>query len=140
MGLPVILPMSNGAVLRARFFRSHGVTLESPMRSRSGLRDEDGVAVFAMPKERVSMDAWGSSCLLWVEGDAEETLNHCKLAVQQGLAEGFLLDRDQAPMGRQALLALRVVRIGGEFWARWGNSVRAEAARQKSSSRGARSR
>lgn len=145
MALSLILPMTNGAVLRARFFESHGVTLESQVRSRSGVRDEDGVVVFAMPLERVSMNAWGCSCLLWAEGAspddavAGETLNHCKLAVQQGLAEGFLLDRHQAPMGRQALLALRVAKVGREYWARWGSSVRSQASRTKTPSRRARS-
>ena len=53
MGLSLILPMVNRAVLRARFFQSHGVTLESHARSRSGVREDDGMVVFAMPVERV---------------------------------------------------------------------------------------
>ena len=36
MGLSVIL--SNRALSRARFFQSHGVTVESHARSRSGVR------------------------------------------------------------------------------------------------------
>ena len=52
MGLSLILPMANRAVLRARFFQWHGVTLESNARSRSGVREEDGMVVFAMLVER----------------------------------------------------------------------------------------
>lgn len=133
MSLSLVVPMKNGAVLRARFFHSHGVALESESRSKSGVREEDGIVVFAMACERVSVDAWGCSCLLWTSSNREshdalclETLRHCKLAVQQGVAEGFLLDRNQAPVEGPELLALRVVKIGTEFWARWGTSARAQ--------------
>ncbi len=146
MGLSLIIPMKNGAVLRARFFQSHGVTLESQSRSRSGVREEDGMVVFAMPAARVSMDPWGCSCLLWAGSNRSlddvvsvETLRHCRLAVGHGVAEGFLLDRDQAPIERQELLGLRVVKVGTEYWARWGNAARAEPSPTRASSRGARS-
>lgn len=147
MGLSVVIPMKSGAALRARFFHSHGVTIESQARSRSGVREEDGMVVFAMPAERVSMDAWGCSCLLWAgskqsghEALSVETLRHCRLAQQHGVAEGFLLDRDQAPMERQDLLGLRVVKVGTEYWARWGNVARAAHSGARAPWRGARSR
>ena len=146
MSLSLIVPMKNGAALRARFFHSHGVALESMSRSRSGVREEDGIVVFAMPSERVSVDAWGCSCLLWpgsnrLPDDALslETLRHCRLALQQGLAEGFLLGRDQAPIEGPELLAVRVVKIGTEFWARWGTAVRAQRSEAGASGRRARS-
>jgi len=146
MGLSLIVPMKNGAVLRARFFHSHGVTLESESRSRSGVREEDGVVVFAMPAERVSVDAWGCSCLLWAGSSrllddalSVETLRHCRLAVRHGVAEGFLIGRDQPPIERQQLLGLLVVRISTEYWARWGNVARAESSTPRASRRGARS-
>lgn len=133
MALSLILPMANRAVLRARFFQSHGVTIESHARSTSGVREEDGMVVFAMPVERVKMDAWGCSCLLWTGRDrllddaiSVETLRHCRLAVRHGVAEGFLLGRALAPMECQDLLALRVLKIGREYWAKWGHAVRAE--------------
>ena len=145
MGLSLILPMANRAVSRARFFRSHGVTLECQARSRSGVREEDGMVVFAMPVERVRMNAWGCSCLLWTGFDrllddaiSVETLGHCQLAVQQGVAEGFLLRSDHAPMELEALLELRVVKIGREYWAKWGHAVRAELARAAVCNDGAR--
>lgn len=54
MGLSLILPMANRAVLRARFFQWHGVTLESHARSSSGgVREADGVVVvFAHDRAR----------------------------------------------------------------------------------------
>ena len=146
MGLSVILPLTNGAVLRARFFRLHGVILQSQSRSRSGVRDEDGMVVFAMPTERVSVDAWGCSCLLWAGANrllhdalSVDTLRHCRLAVQHGVAEGFLVDRDQAPLEPQELVGVRVVKVGAEYWARWGNAARAERSPTRTSYRGARS-
>ena len=146
MGLSVILPLTNGAVLRARFFHLHGVMLQSQSRSRSGVRDEDGMVVFAMSTARVSVDAWGCSCLLWAGSNrllhdalSVETLRHCRLAIQHGVAEGFLVDRDQAPIEPQELVAVRVVKVGAEYWARWGNAARAERSRTRTSSRGARS-
>jgi hypothetical protein len=145
MGLSVILPMANRAVLRARFFQSHRVTIEFHARSRSGVREEDGMVVFAMPTERVKVDGWGCSCVLWAGCDrllddaiSRETLRHCRLALQHGVAEGFLLGKDHAPMQGQELLALRVVKIGREYWARWGYAVRAEAARVTVCAEGAR--
>ena len=138
--------MTNGAALRTRFFRSHGVTLASQSRSTSGVREDDGMVVFAMPVERVRLDAWGCSCLLWARGNrllddalSVETLRHCRLAVRHGLAEGFLLDTHQAPIERQDLLGLRVVNAGAEYWARWGNAARAESFRRTSACHGARS-
>lgn len=146
MGLSLILPMTNGAVLRARFFHSHGVTLASQFRSRSGVREEDRMVIFAMPIGRVRVDAWGCSCLLWAsckrsldDALSGETLRHCRLAVQHGVAEGFLLDTDQAPIERQELFGLRVAKVGTEYWARWGNAARAEPSRTRAPRRGARS-
>lgn len=145
MTLSVVLPSSHGVVLRARFFRSHGVALESPSRSSSGVREEDGMVMFAMPVKRVRVDAWGCSCLLWAPRNrfvhdalTLEVLRHCKLAAQHGAAEGFLLGEDQAPVEGQELLALRVVKVDAEYWARWGSAVRAEHSRRRASSRGER--
>ena len=147
MHLSVVHPLQNGAVLRAQFFRLHGVTLASPSRSTSGLRQEDGMVVFAMCTDRVSIDPWGCSCLLWAgssrlpsDAVSVEMLRHCRLAVQHGVAEGFLVDTHHAPIEPQELLALRVVRVRTEYWARWGNAARAERSGAKASLRGARSR
>ena len=135
MASPEVLPMLNGALLRAEFFQSHGVALDSPARSQSGVRGDDGMVVFALPVARVRVDAWGCSCLLWaykddrVDESVIERVRHCRLALRQGGAEGFLLGRDHAPLERRELLALRVVKVRREYWAKWGGVTRAELAR-----------
>jgi hypothetical protein len=58
-----------------------------------------------------------------------ETLRHCRLAMRHGVAEGFLLGTNDAPVERHQLLALRVMRAGEEYWAKWGCVTRAELAR-----------
>ena len=136
MGFAQILTLPNSARSRARFFQSHGVELESAVRSRSGVRHEDGRVVFALSVARVRVDASGCSCLLWTitdhSGDytsSAETLRHCRLAARHGVAEGFLLGKDNAPVERLALFALLVVKRGEEYWARWGHAARAEIGR-----------
>jgi len=102
--------------------------------AHSRVRDDDGVVVFAMPAARVRVDDWGCSCPLWVPGTREarvvaasdlERLRHCRMALRQGMAEGFVLDAGELPGGQQAILALRVIKLGQEYWARWGCAARA---------------
>ena len=132
-----VLSMCRGAVSIARAFEWRGVTLKFPALSRSGVRSEDGMVVFAMPKARVRVNDWGCSCLLWVPSDADagrktdfesglERLQHCRLAIRHGVAEGFLLDGDVAPATESEALALHVVKAGGEYWATWGAVARAQ--------------
>ena len=96
-----VLPM----LTRARAFSSRGVLLSLRGRSRSGVRDDDGMVVFAMPAAAVRIDERGCLCPLWLPADhagedeqdrelSEELLEHCRLAVHHGLAEGFLLYGD----------------------------------------------
>ena len=105
----------------------------------SGVRDEDGVVVFAMPAAEVHADPWGFSCLLWRPASRDtERLRHCRLAVRNGMAEGFLLYGDAAQAREGEMLSLRVLRLGKEYWAKWGSVARAMMARQCSSGAGAR--
>ena len=132
-----ILPMWNGALARASAFQSQGVTLTFPARSRSGVRDADGMVVFAIAAALVRQEHWGFSCLLWApapraaataldEAIHAETLDHCRLAMRHGVAEGFLVyDAEPAPHGVDAV-ALRVVKAGKEYWAKWGFAPRAQ--------------
>lgn len=135
-----VLPMRSGAFLTARAFEWRGVTLSYPARSRSGLRDADGVVVFAMPRCRVRVNDWGCSCLLWLPSDTghgeelagaigRERLRHCRLAVRLGMAEGFLLDAHGVPAAPTEVLSLRVMRAGAEYWATWGGVARASGRR-----------
>lgn len=124
-----VLPMWNSALSRARAFEWHGVTLEFPARSRSGMRDCDGVVVFALPAAQVRLDDGGCSCLLWARHGAaqsldravrQETLQHCRLALIHGMAEGFLVNGDEVRSGREELVSLRVIKAGEDYWAKWG--------------------
>jgi len=102
--------------------------------AHSRVRDDDGVVVFAMPAARVRVDDWGCSCPLWVPGRREarvvaasdlERLRHCRMALRQGMAEGFVLDAGEVPAGQREILSLRVIKTGQEYWARWGCAARA---------------
>jgi hypothetical protein len=133
-----ILPM----LTRARAFYSQGVLLSLPARSRSGVRNDDGMVVFAMAAMAVHVDEWGCTCPLWLPAHSaeeegvdrdravsEELLEHCRIAMRQGLAEGFLLYGDAALARASEVLALRVVKAGKEYWAKWGAVARAEPPR-----------
>lgn len=118
---------------RAQAFDAQGVSLKFPNRSWSGVRFEDGVVVLAMHEDHVLSDEDGYSCLLWTPSgedtvwmDApskQERLEHCRLAVQQGHADGLLVRGEMAQVEPDELLTLRVEKRGGEYWARWGCSA-----------------
>lgn len=106
---------------------------------RSGVRDEDGVVVFAMPAAGVHADPWGFSCLLWRPASSDaQRLRHCRLAVRNGMAEGFLLYGDAARAREGEMLSLRVLKLGKEYWAKWGAMARAVMPRRFASAAGAR--
>ena len=139
-----VFSMSDAGLSRARAFRCHGVALKFPARSRSGVRSDDGMVVFAMPAAAVRMDIWGCMCPLWLPADraseseasraiSEEVLEHCRLAVRHAMAEGFVLDPDATLPHGPELLALRVVKAGEEYWAKWGCAARAELPRRRAS-------
>jgi hypothetical protein len=135
--------MLNDALSRAHAFRSRGVTLKFPEQSLSGVRDEDGMVVFALAAPYVRMDAWGFSCLLWTRAEARkqsasdiiagsdlERLGHCRLALRHGIAEGFVVYGDATSKCRDDVIALRVVKAGEEYWAKWGWAARADCPRR----------
>lgn len=144
-----ILPMWNTALSRAHAFESQGVTLTFPARSRSGVRDSDGMVVFAIAAAQVRHEHWGFRCVLWAPAPRAaavavdlashaETLEHCRLAMRQGVAEGFLVyDVEPATHGID-LVALRVVKAGREYWAKWGFAPRAQLTGQHASARSVR--
>lgn len=131
-----VLQLCNGAAARARSFERYGVIVKFPALSRSGVREHDGMVVFAISAAEVRTDDWGCSSPLWrpLSRD-EEVLEHCRLAVRRGMAEGFLIYADHASQGGEGMLSLRVVKAGAEYWARWGHGAR--AVLQRSSSTGA---
>jgi hypothetical protein len=102
--------------------------------AHSRVREDDGVVVFALPAARVRVDDWGCSCPLWVPGahtanvvaEADlQRLRHCRVALRQGMAEGFVLQAGEQPGGQPEILSLRVIKTGQEYWARWGCGARA---------------
>jgi hypothetical protein len=101
------------------------------------------MVVFARPARAVRIDECGCLCPLWLPAERageegvdrairEEMLEHCRLAVHHGLAEGFLLYGD-ASLARRASErhALRVVKTGTEYWAKWGAAALAEPPRRQ---------
>lgn len=121
-----IFQLCNGAAARARAFERYGVTVTYPALSRSGMREHDGMVVFAIEAAEVRTDDWGCSSVLWrpLSRD-DEALQHCRLAVRRGSAEGFLVYSDGISKECEGMLALRVVKSGAEYWARWGRGARA---------------
>ena len=135
-----ILPRRNPArrLSREHAFEVQGVALKYPARSWSGVRFEDGMVVFAMREADVQVHDDGYSCLLWtpvIEGATEwvdrpseqERLEHCRLAVLHGGAEGLLVCGEAAQVDSDAVLALRVAKRDGEYWASWGFTVRRQS-------------
>ena len=144
-----ILSLRNAEASRARAFHQRGVILTFPARSRSGLRSDDGVVVFAMVAAQVRSDDWGFSCLLWAPAaraarapldvpSHAERLAHCRLALRDGMAEGFLIYGEEAAAPADEALALRVVKAGSEYWAKWGAATRAMAPARSACAAGVR--
>lgn len=123
--------MSERRLPRANAFAARGVTLRYPDRSWSGVSARDGAVVLAMRTVDVHVDDNGSSCLLWarlmdwVHGPSkQERLEHCRLAMLRGTAEGLLDYGEAAGVNPDEAVSLRVIRIGGEYWAKWGSATR----------------
>jgi hypothetical protein len=118
----------------ANAFKAQGVQLKYPSRSRSGIRWEDGVVVIAIDEADVRASADRFRCLLWSpvsESSAagqdrpilRERREHARLAARHGSADGLLVRRGGL-VDANAVLALRVERRRGEYWATWGSGAR----------------
>lgn len=134
---------SHRLVTRTKAFEMHGVTLRSRVWSRSGVRPSDGAVVLAVWAEEIQKSEDSSSYLLWAPNVAgsrpwsdkpggKERLEHCRLALERGEAEGLLvygkrlegsLPEDKAAsvdgMDPERVLSLRIERRGEEYWALW---------------------
>jgi len=137
-----ITPRQNPArrLSRVDAFEAQGVTLRYPARSWSGVRLEDGVVVLALRECDVEGHDEGFSCLLWaplIEGGTpwvdrpsrHERLEHCRLALVHGGADGLLVCGDAALVEPDAMLALRVEKRRDEYWATWGFAARTQTPR-----------
>jgi hypothetical protein len=130
---------------RYRAFEMRGVTLKYPAHSWGGVRADDGAVILALWAGDIFSDSEGSRCLLWTPyGDSargsmddasrQERLEHCRLAVLHGGAEGLLVCGDTAAVDPQIVLALRVVKRGADYWAKWGSATRTIGSRAAESS------
>jgi hypothetical protein len=123
-------------VSRVQAFAEQGVSLRFPARSWSGVRAEDGAVVIALREGEVENALDGFRCLLWapvIEGATEridrpaklERLQHCRLALLKGGAEGLLVGGPRGDVNADSVLTLRVELRTGEYWAFWGFVARA---------------
>ena len=124
-GLP-----SHGLVTRTKAFELHGVSPRNRTWSRGGVRT-DGAVVLTLRVDEVQPAGVGKACLLWgpnVGGarpwsdspGGQERLEHCRMALERGAAEGLLIygaktDRVDA----QTVLKLQVEKRDDEYWATW---------------------
>jgi hypothetical protein len=124
-GLP-----AHGLVTRTKAFEMHGVSPRNRTWSRGGVRT-DGAVVLTLRVDEVQPAAVGKACLLWgpnVAGSrpwsdspgGQERLEHCRMALERGAAEGLLIygaktDRVDA----QTVLKLQVEKRDDEYWATW---------------------
>jgi hypothetical protein len=141
-------------VSRGKAFEKRGVVLQSRTWSRGGVRQEDGVVVLAIPFEEVQKSEGGHSHLLWapnVKGSHPwadkpgglERLEHCRVALERGSAEGILVyakNPDAGPGEKPAVadgvdadnvLNLKIEKRGEEYWATWADIRRATVTNMK---------
>src|SRR4051812_19886481 len=129
---------------RGRAFEARGVWLTDARTSWSGSRKSDGTVVMAIWAQSVQSRDGGCSCLLWapnVDGArpwsdtpaGKERLEHCKLALGGGRAEGLLVhgesldgrlpeDRARTVLGvdPDTVIRFKIEKRGNEYWAAWG--------------------
>jgi len=129
-------------VSRNKAFELRGISPASRIWSRGGIR-ADGAVILAVRAEEVQKANGASSYLLWapnVEASrpwsdslgGKERLEHCRIALERGAAEGLLTYSKRAAAGAppkdngtsppdlidaDTVLELRVEKRGEEYWA-----------------------
>jgi hypothetical protein len=126
--------MTHQRLPRATAFEARGVILKDRAYSWSGVSAHDGNVVLAMRSVDIHIGDHGSSCLLWapalewVGGSSKrERLEHCELAMLRGTAEGLFDYGERAGIDPAESVSLRVIRLCGEYWAKWGSAARLSA-------------
>ncbi|HEV3011069.1 MAG TPA: hypothetical protein VGX52_18750 [Burkholderiales bacterium] len=138
-------PKRRRLVSRNKAFETRGVTLRDARTSWSGVRKSDGAVVISLWADAIQSAGGGCSYLLWApnvggsrpwsDGAAgKERLEHCKLVLDGGRAEGVLvygeplegfLPEDKARsvhgVDPEIVLHLTIERRGDEYWAVWGS-------------------
>jgi hypothetical protein len=119
-----------GLVTRAKAFAMHGVSPRNRVWSRGGVRT-DGAVVMTMRVDDVQRASAAHACLLWgpnVGGSrpwsdspgGQERLEHCRMALERGDAEGLLVYGDKSErVDAQTVLKLQVEKRDDEYWATW---------------------
>jgi hypothetical protein len=125
-------------VSRSKAFAMRGVAARSRIWSRGGLRS-DGAVVLTVRADEVHKVDGADSYLLWAPNveDArpwsdtpggKERLEHCRIALERGAAEGLLIHGKRTPgapggdsgadgVDAETVLTLRVDKRGEEYWA-----------------------
>jgi hypothetical protein len=134
-------------VSRGKAFEMHGISPRNRSWSLGGIRT-DGAVVLTVRAADVQKAESGSSCLLWGPNvddsrpwsdspGGKERLEHCRIALERGAAEGLLAYAKRAvgaaPEAKAAgadrldpktVLDLRVEKRGEEYWATWTQQSR----------------
>jgi hypothetical protein len=131
-------------ISRSRAFEARGVFLQDTRGSWSGVRKSDGTVVMTIWAKDVDSGEGTCRYLLWapnIDGSrpwsdkaaGRERLEHCRLALKQGSAEGLLVygerleghlpeDKARTVQGvdPETVLRFKVEAHGDEYWAVWG--------------------
>ena len=131
-------------ISRDKAFQARGAFLRDSGRSWSAVRKSDGAVVMSLWASAIVVSEGTCSQLLWgpnLDGSrlwsdvtaGKERLEHCKLALSQGGAEGLLVygerldghmpeDKARSVYGvdPELVVHFRVERRGDEYWAVWG--------------------
>jgi len=144
---PVRNSRARHLVSRSEAFQARSVHLEDPRASWGGVRHSDGTVVMSLWADAI--ESRGGSCgyLLWAPNTGGsrpwsdtpagiKRLEHCKLAMANGVAEGLLVygealegfipeDRARSVHGvdPETVLLFTVEKYGKEYWASWGHKL-----------------
>lgn len=127
-------------VARGKAFELHGVSVRHRVWSRGGIRS-DGAVVLTVVADEVQKLEGADSYLLWAPNvddsrpwsdtpGGKERLEHCRIALERGAAEGLLIYGKRAagappkdnststgPVDAETVLSLHVEKRGEEYWA-----------------------
>jgi len=120
-------PKASSLVTRGKAFESHGVIPRNRIWSRGGVRT-DGAVLLTVRADEVQKTGGSESYLLWAPNvddsrpwsdtpGGKERLEHCRLALERGAAEGLLLYGKADRVDPKTVLKLRVEKRGDEYWA-----------------------
>ena len=134
-------------VSRGKAFEIHGISPRNRVWSLGGIR-ADGAVVLTVRAADVQRVASESSCLLWGPNvddsrpwsdtpGGKERLEHCRIALERGAAEGLLAYNKRAvgaapeekktsadKVDPKTVLNLRIEKRGEEYWALWAQETR----------------